>query len=471
MYTPQPFNRNVLLRQGPAPAVPMNVQGMKDALLGDLQKQFPQPAAPSQPAPVPQFPQMRFRAPYQSRQAPSQFMPQQAPIKPMQNQLLQGFLNSFQQTYDPQGYRQRQADVQAEQDRAYELEQRKQQAEDLQRERATQMQQEADAERQRLQADQKDQTAKQLALMENLKGLSVDQRIALIPQIKQMTGADIPPELMQDAAIDQQIAMFRSQAGQLPPQQKVTISGGRVFDAETGELLNDTNNNFQIVESRDGRIFRVNKATGKPEELYRAAPPPQKPTAPKPATTPGTTAAPASDTYGAIAEERKQLAAIFGGQSVLQKQLDKAASLDVMERSIANYEALIDKYGPQLFDKDLNGKTRAAAELEPAYIAILMQLKNMQELGVLNGPDLALLQKSIPSAVGTDIGSVFQMLATNKDAIKTSLQGVRQDVANRRQSIPEVIVNFSRKVNARPDAVNDDAEIEQGLSEAEALLK
>lgn len=65
------------------------------------------------------------------------------------------------------------------------------------------------------------------------------------------------------------------------------------------------------------------------------------------------------------------------------------AARDAIAKNIARLDELYQKHGTQMVGN-------AAAEMEGISTDIQLNLKELQNLGVLNGPDLALLQKQVP---------------------------------------------------------------------------
>jgi len=100
------------------------------------------------------------------------------PPKPkQQNMLLSSAVNGFQRGLDPKGW-------QAGQDQA--------------------------------KADKAEGVKKQIAMLQNIRALPMEQRMQALPQISQSIGKQIPPELMQDQAIDTHLAMLMGEAGMAP---------------------------------------------------------------------------------------------------------------------------------------------------------------------------------------------------------------------------------------------------------------
>lgn len=214
--------------------------------LAELQKTFTQTPPATQSA-----------APYMGSS-----MPPPAPsMKPAQNPLMDvapkvkskygtigNALEGFQRGFDPQGYA-------AQKDQ-----------------RATQEQQQAQ---------------QQLATLEQIRALPMEQRQALIPQLSKAVGQPVPPEMMSDQEIDKQLAIMRGQLGIAPEKAECkgysTGDGAFVsFDPTTGEAR-------QVLDPRadpakqpqlqskvggNGNYWSFNPTTGKMEDTGVKAPPP-----------------------------------------------------------------------------------------------------------------------------------------------------------------------------------------------------
>lgn len=149
-------------------------------------------AQASSPVPDAPLPSANALAPKALPQNP--FRP--APMKP-QNTLLESAVSGFQRGFDPKGY-------QAGQDKA--------------------------------KADQAEALKIQIATLKNIRAMPLEQRMQVLPQLSQQIGKDIPPELMQDQAIDSHLALMMGEAGMAPeaPEPKnPIIIGNNAYDPET----------------------------------------------------------------------------------------------------------------------------------------------------------------------------------------------------------------------------------------------
>ena len=77
----------------------------------------------------------------------------------------------------------------------------------------------------------------------------------------------------------------------------------------------------------------------------------------------------------------------------VKKVKDGYAGLVAFKNQLADYKSLIEKGGTEAMGED-------ADRLDAMQTDLGMKLKNLQDLGVLNGQDWALMQKQIPAAAG-----------------------------------------------------------------------
>jgi hypothetical protein len=82
---------------------------------------------------------------------------------------------------------------------------------------------------------------------------------------------------------------------------------------------------------------------------------------------------------------------------VTPKQAEQARGLDELTAALDNYEALLQKRGPQLYRAAGDGDDYALAS---AYTGAKMGLKNLFELGALAGPDVAILEELLAPPIG-----------------------------------------------------------------------
>jgi len=165
-----------------------------------------------QQSPAPMQPQA---APQAGPMGPSPFA---APVARPRMNLLANAVDGFQRGFDPQGW-------QAGKDQA--------------------------------KADQAEAQKKQIALMQNIKALPLEQRMRILPQLSQQIGRPIPPDLMQDQAIDEHLALMMGQAGMAPEAP-----------------------DYQFLQGPDGAISLGNKGTGEVVQKVPGTPTPPKPADP-----------------------------------------------------------------------------------------------------------------------------------------------------------------------------------------------
>ena len=170
--------------------------------------------------------------------------------KPQQNMLLSSAVNGFQRGLDPKGW-------QAGQDQA--------------------------------KADKAEGVKKQIAMLQNIRALPMEQRMQALPQISQSIGKQIPPELMQDQAIDTHLAMLMGEAGMAPSTPEPMSEYQRAQIGIEREKLNKPKPPIEVngvlvdpetyepvyTSPKDPKYFNTGQAVvsvgpdGKPSVLYR----------------------------------------------------------------------------------------------------------------------------------------------------------------------------------------------------------
>lgn len=105
-----------------------------------------------------------------------------------------------------------------------------------------------------------------------------------------------------------------------------------------------------------------------------------------------------------------------------------AQTFGSMESALNNYERLLDSKGTSA----IIGSSPDAASVASAYQATVMQLKNLNDLGVLNGRDYELLQEQLQGPTG--LKSVYR----GKEAIKAQIAQVRQVLRDKKRTLYEV---------------------------------
>ena len=73
-------------------------------------------------------------------------------------------------------------------------------------------------------------------------------------------------------------------------------------------------------------------------------------------------------------------------QAIIRK---KEVNLRNLEKQIDNYQSLVNEYGFELLDSPERNA------LATAYTSLLMNMKEYLNLGVLNGPDLEIMERMI----------------------------------------------------------------------------
>lgn len=101
---------------------------------------------------------------------------------------------------------------------------------------------------------------------------------------------------------------------------------------------------------------------------------------------------------------------------------DKNLKFDAVDSALGRYEKLLKEGGPSLL-----GVAGAPTKLSSAYQDTLLELKELFNLGVLNGPDLELMQKTLadPNSLKGAATHAMGGLQPQIDLIKEKLKGAR----------------------------------------------
>lgn len=161
------------------------------------------------------------------------------------------------------------------------------------------------------------------------------------------------------------------------------------------------------------------------------------------------------------------------GPEYTQKQVtdytNSAKTLDALEGAVNQYQSLIDTYGPQLWDRNLNPldnpgvRTVAAAKLDAARTAVDIQIKELFNLGVLNGPDLDIIRGAIPDLTGGEA------LGSSKENAKASLGIIYDYIKRGRNQVPEQFIQKARP-NGAPQGTADQQYSPDQVAQAKAAL-
>lgn len=374
----------------------------------------PEYLSPTAPAPAPAAP----RAMPNALSTPNAYMG--APKKP-QNEMLGAAVRGFQRGFDPQGY-------QVGQDQA--------------------------------KASKAEGVKKQIALLQNIRALPLEQRMQARPQIAQSIGKDIPPELLQDQAIDTHLAMLMGEAGMAPSTPEPMSEYQRAQIGIEREKLNKPKPPIEVngvlvdpetyepvyTSPKDPKYFNTGQAVvsvgpdGKSRVLYRD---PDRP---------NSGGQPPS---GYRWKQDGSLERIPGGPAdkptapaydapTARKYLTQAQTLDSLDGAINQYMGLIEKHGPQIMTSGVGGDNKVAAQLDAARTAIDIQTKELFNLGVLNGPDLDIIRGAIPDVTG------FEAFGKTGDSVSASMNVLRDYIARSRNQIPPEIVSRARPNGGDP---------------------
>ena len=98
-----------------------------------------------------------------------------------------------------------------------------------------------------------------------------------------------------------------------------------------------------------------------------------------------------------------------------------------LELALGEYQKALDKYGPQMMMGGLNAEN--ALRIGAPYTAVMVQLKNLYELGALQQPDIDLLEGIM---INPQSKTAWVANKAGQNPIQASIDSMRKEVANRR---------------------------------------
>jgi hypothetical protein len=125
----------------------------------------------------------------------------------------------------------------------------------------------------------------------------------------------------------------------------------------------------------------------------------------------------------------------------------RAEAMSAVTKELAAYRAMLDAQGPSLMNLRNEDKTR----IESQYGNLQMTLKEAYNLGVLNGPDLALIEKQITPPVG------FAAMTKGKSALLGQVDQVGAGMKRRQQAQSEVYGAQQSAPDVNTDALRSQA--------------
>lgn len=122
----------------------------------------------------------------------------------------------------------------------------------------------------------------------------------------------------------------------------------------------------------------------------------------------------------------------------VNKFVQSATTMDALQGALNQYLTLIDTVGPQMWTTGLGGDNPQVAKLQAARTNIDIQIKELFNLGVLNGPDLDIIRGAIPDVTG------FNALGKSKESVRAALSVVQDYVDRGRNQIPQEFIDKAR---------------------------
>jgi len=120
------------------------------------------------------------------------------------------------------------------------------------------------------------------------------------------------------------------------------------------------------------------------------------------------------------------------------KFIQQAQTLDSVDGALKAYTDLIDAAGPQLWTTGIGGDNPKAKQLDAARTAILIQAKELFNLGVLNGPDLEIISSAVPDVTGSEA------LGKSAASAKAQLSVLTDYISRGRNQIPTELLERAR---------------------------
>jgi len=207
--------------------------------------------------------------------------------------------------------------------------------------------------------------------------------------------------------------MWRGEDGKGPPQpipgyvdMRTRIARGSQSPSASGDTYRPaTAQDLQAWGIPDGTAVKINNRTGEPQVISGAKP----------------------------ASEYTP--------SQQSKFIQQAQTLDAVDGALKAYIDLIDAAGPQLWTTGIGGDNPKAKQLDAARTAILIQAKELFNLGVLNGPDLEIISSAVPDVTGSEA------LGKSAASAKAQLSVLTDYISRGRNQIPTDLLE-----RARPNA-------------------
>lgn len=128
------------------------------------------------------------------------------------------------------------------------------------------------------------------------------------------------------------------------------------------------------------------------------------------------------------------------------KFIQQAGVLDSMEGALNTYRNLVKTKGPQVWTTGIGGDNPTAKELDAARTAVLIQAKELFNLGVLNGPDLDIIGAAVPDVTGWDANG------KSYESVNSQLGVLGDYISRGRNQIPPEFVTKARPNGGPPNS-------------------
>lgn len=221
-----------------------------------------------------------------------------------------------------------------------------------------------------------------------------------------------------EAPADLPEGMWRGEDGKGPPQPIPGYVGMRTQIARGSQSPSSTADTYRPATPQDlaswgipaGTAVKINNRTGEPQVISGAKP---------------------ASEYTPTQQS---------------KFIQQAQTLDAVDGALKAYTDLIDAAGPQLWTTGIGGDNPIAKKLDAARTAILIQAKELFNLGVLNGPDLEIISSAVPDVTGSEA------IGKSAASAKAQLSVLTDYISRGRNQIPTELLE-----RARPNATKTTA--------------
>ena len=285
------------------------------------------------------------------------------------------------------------------------------------------------------QATDKESMAKEIATLQGIRKLPVEQRMALLPQISQAMGQPIPESTMSDAELDAALAIRMGEAGMVEePMTAYQQAQLAAQEAERGkpDLFSTSKGIVSVADGKPELIYGTEGEQDLP--TFRWATPEEVAAASLP---PGTSMQINEQTGQAAVKSQPRSTTQYDPVTA-RKLTASVRGLDLLDQQISDYEKTLRENGGTKAIVALADKSQVNA-IEAARNNVLVLAKELYELGALVGADFGIIESAIKPATG--LGASLE----TTESITASLNQVKSMLRNKLAQVPEEIIEQTRK--------------------------